>query len=106
MMATVDVAQLENKVTLTINGDFTFPIHRQFLDAYKAHENSRHFFVDLNKTAYIDSAGLGMLLRLKEFAEKQQAKVTLLCANPSTFELLSLTKFDTIFSIEQTDAVS
>jgi anti-anti-sigma factor len=105
-MATVDVAQNDNEVTLTVNGDFTFPIHRQFLDAYKAHENSKHFLVNLNNTAYIDSAGLGMLLRLKEFAEKQQAKVTLLCASPSTYELLSLTKFDKLFSIEQTDPVN
>jgi len=99
-MASINIAHLNNGITLSINGEFTFPINREFRETYSAYPKSSHFFVDLNNASYIDSAGLGMLLRLKEFADKQGTKVTLLCTNQEVLALLTTTRFDKLFTIE------
>ena len=57
--------------TLTIIpvGRFDARMHRTFLEAYTTRPvPSSHYVVDFAQTEYIDNTGLGMLLKLREFA--------------------------------------
>lgn len=55
--------------------------------------------VDLGGLDYMDSAGLGMLLTLREKAEALKAGVRLVRAKGEVGELLTLACFDTLFTI-------
>lgn len=57
--------------------------------------------VDLAGLDYMDSAGLGMLLTLRDRADKAQAQVKLLRPKGEVGELLVLACFDSLFSIAQ-----
>lgn len=56
--------------------------------------------VDLTDVDYIDSAGLGMLLNLRERAGKTETQITLTGAAGLTREALELASFDTLFAID------
>lgn len=56
--------------------------------------------VNLERLDYMDSAGLGMLLTLRERAGKSGAQIRLVKPQGDVKELLSLACFDTLFPIE------
>nr|WP_241004096.1 STAS domain-containing protein [Magnetospirillum aberrantis] len=56
--------------------------------------------VDLSALDYMDSAGLGMLLTLRDRAERVGADVVLRRPRSEVRELLVLACFDTLFKIE------
>ncbi|MCR6633172.1 MAG: STAS domain-containing protein [Magnetospirillum sp.] len=56
--------------------------------------------VDLASLDYMDSAGLGMLLTLRDRAERAQAEVTLRRPRAEVRELLELACFDSLFTIQ------
>jgi anti-sigma B factor antagonist len=54
--------------------------------------------VDLAGVTYMDSAGLGMLLTLRDRAERAQTEVRLSRASGEVRELLTLACFDSLFA--------
>lgn len=56
--------------------------------------------VDLEQLSYMDSAGLGMLLTLRDRAERAGAVVKLVSPRGEVKDLLELACFDTLFTIE------
>lgn len=56
--------------------------------------------VDLEGLTFMDSAGLGMLLTMREQAEKNSATVVLVRPKGAVKEMLELACFDTLFRIE------
>jgi len=60
---------------------------------------ARTIEVDFSELKYMDSAGLGLLLTLREQAEKVRAQVVLASPKGSVREILELARFDTLFSI-------
>lgn len=60
----------------------------------------RRVTVDLSALDYMDSAGLGMLLTLRDRAERAGADVALRRPRSEVRELLVLACFDTLFTIE------
>lgn len=59
----------------------------------------RHLTVDLGKLGYMDSAGLGMFLTLREKAEAKGGTVTLHGPAGEVRDLLLLARFDTLFTV-------
>lgn len=55
---------------------------------------------DLNNLDYMDSAGLGMLLTLRDRAQQEGVQVVLRNPRADVRELLDLACFDTLFAIE------
>ena len=55
--------------------------------------------VDLEELTFMDSAGLGMLLTLREHAVKNDGSVTLARPRGAVKEMLELACFDTLFEI-------
>ncbi|MBI2235929.1 MAG: STAS domain-containing protein [Magnetospirillum sp.] len=60
----------------------------------------RQAAIDLNQLDYMDSAGLGMLLTLRDGAERAGIEVRLTRAKGEVKELLTLACFDSLFVIE------
>jgi len=61
----------------------------------------RRVAVDLSGLEYMDSAGLGMLLTLRDRAERASADVLIRNPQAEVRELLVLACFDSLFTIEQ-----
>ena len=57
--------------------------------------------VDMSGLTYMDSAGLGMLLTLRDRADHAGATVRLLRPGKDVAELLDLACFDSLFTIER-----
>jgi anti-sigma B factor antagonist len=58
---------------------------------------------DFARAAYIDGAGLGLLVSLSRLAREHAADVTLANLNDDLRMLFTLTKLDTLFIIERND---
>lgn len=99
-MSRVSFSETDGIATLRIAGDFVFSINREFRDAYQAVPAGRPFLVDLSGAAYIDSAGLGMLIRLREHAGGQKHSVRLHGANETIRTILQVANFTQLFVID------
>lgn len=62
--------------------------------------NKRRVVVDMGGLDYMDSAGLGMLLTMRDRADRANAEVTIRNPRAEVRELLVLACFDTLFTIE------
>ena len=88
--------------TLTIIpvGRLDARVHRTFLEAYTTRPApSSHYVVDFAQTEYIDSTGLGMLLKLREFAGGKQSRVHLIKCSPQVKSILSIANFQSLLTI-------
>lgn len=59
----------------------------------------RKFVIDFDKTGYIDSSGLGVLVSLSKKIREQGGELTLASLNDDLRTLFELTKLDTLFII-------
>jgi anti-sigma B factor antagonist len=59
----------------------------------------RKFVVDFQKTGYIDSSGLGVLVSLSKKVREQGGELRLANLNEDLKTLFELTKLDTLFQI-------
>jgi len=57
--------------------------------------------VDFSEVSYMDSAGLGFLLTLRERAGQQGVPVSLCNPRGAVKEMLDLARFDTLFAIRE-----
>lgn len=74
-----------------------FDLNRQFRDAYQSLPAKTPVTVDLSGADYIDSAGLGMLIRLREHAGDASNAVTIKGANPTVQQILDVANFHQLF---------
>lgn len=88
-----------NEAVFHIEGKFDFNMHAEFRDAYRDLPSSTTFIVDLEKTSFIDSSAMGMLLLLREYAGGKAANIILTNCNPSLRKTLSIANLGKIFTI-------
>ena len=62
-------------------------------------KGERKFIVDFEKTGYIDSSGLGVLVSLSKKIREQGGELRLANLNEDLRTLFELTKLDTLFHI-------
>lgn len=85
-----------------VSQQFDYSVHQAFRDAYRNVSAVGCFFVvDLSKATYMDSSALGMILLLKEHAEKLGGKVTISKPNESVYKILTIANFDQFVTIER-----
>lgn len=88
--------------TLLLRDQLTFDDREVFegvIDKLLARKR-RQVAVDLSALDYMDSAGLGMLLTLRDHAERAGADVVLRRPRSEVRELLDLACFGTLFTIQ------
>ena len=62
----------------------------------------KKFLIDFEKTGYIDSSGLGVLVSLSKRIREQGGELRLANLNEDLKTLFELTKLDTLFQIAET----
>lgn len=90
----------ENQAHLTLSGRFTYDEHEAFHNALtemQRHE-PRSVTVHLSGVEFMDSAGLGMLLLLRD-RMPQTTGISLSNTQESVRKILQLTKLDSIFTL-------
>jgi anti-anti-sigma factor len=93
-----DLAQ----VTITITERFDYGLHQDFRAAYqKVEQPGTIFRIDLSQATYMDSSALGMVLLLKEHAEKCGGDVVICQPHSSVEKILRIANFDRFVKIEQ-----
>ena len=103
---TVSVTESANskEVIISIDGRFDFSCHQEFVTSFKAFpQGEKRYAVDLSRTEYMDSSAMGMLLQLREYADKV-AGVSLINGNERVRGILRIANFDKLFNIEGTTA--
>ncbi len=89
--------------TLVLRDQLTFADRDPFdgvIDKLLA-RRARRVAIDLTQLDYMDSAGLGMLLTLRDRAERADTEVVLRNPRSEVRELLVLACFDTLFAFEE-----
>ena len=87
-------------LTITLPEKFDFQLHREFREAYEHEDGVIKLVLDMDKTSYMDSSALGMMLQLKEHADSHNSKVSIINARDNIIQIISIANFDKIFSVE------
>ena len=70
------VVQAQDEIRIALPERFTFHSHREFRAGYFIGQApAKCYVVDFTRTSFIDSAGLGMLLQLGEYAGKDPRRL-------------------------------
>jgi|TARA_B110000971_G_scaffold134361_1_gene137499 anti-anti-sigma factor len=94
-------SQSGNELTISIEGRFDFSAHQEFRDCYERVEaEPAIYIVDLNRTTYLDSSALGMLLLLRDHAGGDNAEVSIVNCNRDVKKILTISNFEQLFSIQ------
>jgi anti-sigma B factor antagonist len=90
------------ETTLFLRHHLAFADRRAFLEAIPEFvpAGTTRLVVDMRDLRFLDSAGLGMLLSLKEAAEKQGAQMVIREPVAGVKTLLKLAQFENLFAIE------
>ncbi|HLL20638.1 MAG TPA: STAS domain-containing protein [Kofleriaceae bacterium] len=94
----IEFTRSETNALIRVTGRFDFRCVKQF-NAAMVH-GPRDWVVDLCGVDYIDSAGLGLLLLLREHAGGDGTRVSLRGAKGQTRDVLLLAKFERMFKLE------
>jgi anti-anti-sigma factor len=96
-----EIKEDAGRTALLLREQMTFS-DRQVFDGLVpgAVKPGKNIVIDMTHLEYMDSAGLGMLLTLRDHAEKARLKVTIRSPQGDVKELLRLSCFDTLFPFE------
>jgi HptB-dependent secretion and biofilm anti anti-sigma factor len=88
--------------TVSISGEFTFTDHPAFkaIASRLLERQGKPIVIDLAKLEFIDSAGLGMLLIVRDEADKAGRRLVLRGPCGQVKRMFEVTKFDTLFTVE------
>jgi len=102
MTISVQSNRSNNSITIHVTDHFDYSLHQAFREAYREEIQSGVIFrVNLERAVYMDSSALGMILLLKEHADKVEGKVIIEKPNESVSKILSIAKFEHFVTIEQ-----
>lgn len=66
-----------HEMTICLPQTFDFQLHSEFRDLYESESDVTSMVLDMDKTKYMDSSALGMMLQLKEFTDGNDSKVSI-----------------------------
>ena len=90
----------DNEYVISISGDFDFNQVKPFRQCYEEiPTTAQTVVVDFRKTDYMDSSGLGMLIKLRKYFGSS-ADIRLRTANPQVMNILEIARFGEQFVIE------
>ncbi len=101
MSVTVQNSGDNRSVVILVSQQFDYSLHQAFREAYRHVDTAGAVFtVDLANATYMDSSALGMILLLKEHADKLGGRVIIAQPNESVHKILMIANFDQFVSIE------
>lgn len=102
MAMTVKTQIAGENAQLSLSGRFDFTAHREFRQSYESvlkQAGLKELAVDLSEVDYIDSSALGMLLLLRENAERSRLRLALVNCTGSVRRVLDVANFGKLFSL-------
>lgn len=92
----------EDDTKVSISGEFTFNDHTAFksIATRLFKRKGRSIVIDLAKLEFIDSAGLGMLLIMRDEAGKADRSLILRGPSGQVKRMFDVTKFNMLFTVE------
>lgn len=97
----INVQILDRSARIIMSGRFEFDLHRDFKNAYSPLLNNavvREIEIEMSKVDFMDTAALGMLLLLKDRAERAGKRVSLLNASNMVLQVFEISNFSKIFN--------
>ena len=97
-----DLAAEGDTRTATLRGRFTFTDNKAFRDVVAEIRGGgyRNFLIDMSGLEFIDSAGLGMLLLVRDAATESDVTLAVRGPRGQVKKMLDIAKFDEILNIE------
>jgi HptB-dependent secretion and biofilm anti anti-sigma factor len=87
-----------SELTISLPEKFDFQLHKEFREMYED-ADVKSFVLDMNKTQYMDSSALGMLLQLKEHCDKSNSQVSIKNASQNVMQIMQIAHFDKLFKV-------
>jgi len=97
--ASIQVSKHGDTLTIAVVGRFDFQCHQDFRRSYERVEGISHVVIDLERTDYLDSSALGMLLLLRDSVPTQGA-VRIVRCNPAVKRILRIANIDQLVTVE------
>lgn len=88
------------ELNIFIDGRFDFNVLQPFRSTYENIDaKPERFIIDLEKSTYIDSSALGMLLALRDFAGGDDSEIVIKNCSNDIKKIFTITKLDELFNI-------
>lgn len=86
---------------VTLSGKFTFTDHLEFRRVLETLESgeAKRVLIDMASVDFVDSAALGMLLLLRDIAQRKQQEVLIRGATGHVQKIFEMAKFETMFTM-------
>ncbi len=94
------LSQDGREVTLEMPERFDFSVHTEFRKAYENNNSARKYIINLGRTRYMDSSGLGMLLQLREYLGGDTSSIRIKNGDENIKEILAIANFDKMMQID------
>lgn len=97
----VNITHRNNGVIVALKGQFTFVENHHFNHILELtrDENIQFIEIDFTDVDFIDSAGLGMLLLLRDACQTRHMPISIHSARGQVEKIFLISKFDQLFSI-------
>ena len=99
LIMSVSTETIGHKYIVKLDGRFDFSIENDFRKAYEGVKPNHTFILDFSAVESIDSAALGMLLLLRDYAGGDSAKVELVSCCLEIKNILEISNFQKLFTI-------
>lgn len=98
-----ETAERDGSIHVTLHGRVTYADHPSFRNVISQirESDARELVFDLADVEFIDSAGLGMLLMVRDTASQKNANIVLRSPKGQVQRIFSSSKFETLFTIQQ-----
>ena len=95
------VTQQNDQTVISLSGQFTFTDAQRFKSLVNAVLDNHADAVNLDfaDVTFIDSAGMGMLLLLRDECQTQNTPITISSAQGQVGKVFMISKFDQLFSM-------
>jgi len=97
--AKISTSEAGGQITIKVEGNLIFDLNREFRESYKGIPAKTPVIVDLANASYIDSAGIGMLIQLREHLGGNKGSVTVSGANETVKTILNVANLGRLFKI-------
>lgn len=96
-----DISHQNTSITVSLSGQFTFADNQKFRNILEVVANGQTQAIELNfsEVNFIDSAGLGMLLLLRDECAKHNISLTIRGTKGQVDKIFVISKFDQLFTI-------
>ena len=96
----IQLANDTKVLTISVQGKFDFWLINDFREAYSNIDEPFDVLkIDMRNVSTIDSSGLGMLLTMQKFLNKEDGEIKIINCNASVAKVFNITNFNKKFGI-------